>query len=77
MLMSLTLKEPGIKPILGSLPDFQQGRGLGRFRDRQSVALRQDFAGRRAEAMLQCLPFHRPDDAQPNRGGHEAPQMKK
>ena len=76
MLISLTLKKPGIKSILRSLPDFQQGRGLGRFRDRQRIALRQNFACDRAEAMLQRLSFHWSDDAQPDRGGDEAAQMK-
>jgi hypothetical protein len=48
---------------------------LGGDGDGQRAALRQNFAGRLTEAMLQCLPFHRPDNAQPNRGSNEAAQV--
>ncbi len=57
------LKQPRIKPVLCSLPQFEQRRGLRDVGNGQVLASRQNGLRPWRQPMLQRLRFHRADNA--------------
>ena len=72
-----TLKQARVETVLCSLPKVEQGRGLRYVCDGQVLALGKNCLRARGQPVLQCLPLHRPGNAQPDGSCHQSPQVLK
>src|SRR5581483_11199156 len=73
----LALEQPGIQPVLRSLPEIEEWRSLGNFFRRQVLAVLQNLFCLRPQPMLQRLGFERTNDAQAHSAREQSPQMQK